>query len=122
MIHGGGTETYGLVIAEALCSGLPVVVPNHGGAAELAAPDYAETYAVADSSGCSDAIHRLLNRPPELLRAAALNAADRVGTPDDHFRDLFGHYARLIEQNLPTLRPQPSLDIEWVPDSQEIPT
>jgi len=122
MVHGAGTETYGLVIAEALCSGLPVVVPNNGGAAELATPGCAETYGAGDSSGCAEAIHRLLRRPPALLKTAALDAARGLGTPDDHFRGLFAHYARLIEQHTPSFRPQPSRDIEWVPDSQEIPT
>ena len=36
LIHGSGAETYGLVVAEAIASGLPVVVPDVGGAADLA--------------------------------------------------------------------------------------
>ena len=35
-LHGGAAETFGLVVGEALCSGLPVIVPDRGGAAELA--------------------------------------------------------------------------------------
>ena len=34
LVHGSAAETYGLVVAEAICSGLPVVVPDRGGAAK----------------------------------------------------------------------------------------
>lgn len=122
MVHGSGAETYGLVIAEALCSGLPVVVPNSGGAFELTAPGCTEAYATGDSAGCADAILRLLERQPDDLRSAALEASGRLGVPEDHFRDLFGHYAKLLEHHSRTVRPLPSRDIEWVPESREIPT
>ncbi|MBA3812462.1 MAG: glycosyltransferase, partial [Caulobacteraceae bacterium] len=37
LAHGSAAETFGLVVAEAIASGLPVVVPGAGGAADLAA-------------------------------------------------------------------------------------
>ncbi|HBX66893.1 MAG TPA: glycosyltransferase family 1 protein, partial [Balneolaceae bacterium] len=43
-VHGSSAETYGIVVAEAVCSGLPVVVPARGGAADIANKDIAETY------------------------------------------------------------------------------
>ncbi|MEL7027987.1 MAG: glycosyltransferase [Pseudomonadota bacterium] len=97
MIHGGAAETYGLVIAEALCSGLPVVTPNTGGAAELAGPGYAETYAPGDPNAFAAAIERILARNrAELSRAALLSAETRIGSPRDHFSRLFDHYEDLI--------------------------
>jgi alpha-1,6-mannosyltransferase len=49
LLHGSAAETYGLVVAEAICSGVPVIVPDRGGAAALAGPGYAETYAAGDA-------------------------------------------------------------------------
>jgi len=104
MLHGCASETFGIVIAEALCSGLPLVVPNVGGAAELAAADYAETYPAGNADACAEAIARLLAQTRAPLGAAAVKAAQsRVHSPEDHFRALFAHYERLIEQQRPPL-------------------
>lgn len=94
-LHGSAAETYGLVVAEALCSGLPLVVPDKGGAADLANDAYAESYPAGDAKACAEAMLRLLSRPRDLLGKAALNAAQhKVGTMDDHFRGLFSLYGR----------------------------
>lgn len=97
MLHGGAAETFGIVIGEALCSGLPVIVPDTGGAADLARPAYAETYPAGNIPACKDAISRLLARDQDTLRRAALGAASRyVHCPDQHFKALFDHYQTLI--------------------------
>jgi alpha-1,6-mannosyltransferase len=94
LVHGSAAETYGLAVAEAICSGLPVVVPDRGGAADLAAPEYAERYPPGHASACATAIERLLARDPESLRSACATAAEnRVLSIDDHFRLLFDTYA-----------------------------
>src|SRR5262249_29942127 len=36
LVHGCGSETFGLSIAEALCCGTPIIVPEAGGALDLA--------------------------------------------------------------------------------------
>ncbi|MEM9861083.1 MAG: glycosyltransferase [Myxococcota bacterium] len=95
-LHGGAAETYGLVVAEALAAGLPVVVPNVGGAADLAEPTYAEVYEPGDAADCARAVERLLARDPQTLRAAA--RAKRLRTLDEHFADLFARYDALIER------------------------
>jgi alpha-1,6-mannosyltransferase len=43
-LHGCAAETYGLAVAEALASGLSVVVPDAGGAAALAMPARSQLY------------------------------------------------------------------------------
>lgn len=96
MVHGSAAETYGLVIAEGLCSGLPLVVPDVGGAADLAHPDYAEVYRPGDARACAAAMERLMRRNQDTLSAAVAHAAEhRVGTMDDHFDGLFALYERL---------------------------
>jgi len=95
-LHGSAAETYGLVVAEAICSGLPVVVPNVGGAADLADDAFAETYPAGDARACAAAMTSLLTRPRELVQRAALETAQhRIGTMDDHFSALFAAYERM---------------------------
>lgn len=95
-LHGSAAETYGLVVAEAICSGLPIVVPNVGGAADLAADAFAETYPAGDARACAAAMTALLTRPRELVQRAALETAQhRIGTMNDHFGALFSAYERL---------------------------
>ena len=96
LVHGCPYETFGLSIAEAMSCGLPVVVPNEGGAAELADPASAETYASLDPRACRDAIVRLLAREPEALRRGALATASRVPNVYEQFATLCREYERLL--------------------------
>jgi len=97
LVHGSACETFGFVVAEALASGTPVVVPNAGGAGALAAPEYAEAYApLADAAEVARAVQRLLARPRAELRRAALHAADAFPSSERHFEDLFRLYRELL--------------------------
>jgi alpha-1,6-mannosyltransferase len=99
LLHGCGIETYGLAIAEALGSGLPLIVPDSGGAADLAAPDYSETYEAGNPGACTAAIRRFLARNREEMSQAAENAAKRrVRSSHAHFEELFGHYQKLCDE------------------------
>lgn len=110
LLHGSAAETYGLVVAEAICSGVPVVVPDRGGAAALSGPGYSEGYAAGDAESCSRAILRLLARDRGQLRSACSAAARRIGTMDEHFERLFALYGELCGQRdavrLPDARPR----------------
>lgn len=99
MLHGSAAETYGLVVAEALCSGLPIIVPDIGGAADLAAPEWAEVYPTGEVAGAAAAIGRLLDRDQAALKAGCASAAsDRIGTMADHFDELFALYERMVTE------------------------
>jgi len=96
LVHASAAETFGIVIAEALCAGLPIVVPDAGGAAELAAAPYAERYAAGDAQGCAAAVQRLLARDARSLRAAAADGGrQRVLSQSEHFARLWQTYAEL---------------------------
>lgn len=98
MVHGSAAETYGFVIAEALSSGTPVVVPNRGGAFELVTPDCAEVYEPGDAAACAGAVERLLERERETVSLACeAHAKLTVGTQADHFTRLFALYERLVQ-------------------------
>ncbi len=104
LVHGSSAETYGLAVAEAICSGTPIVVPNQGGAFDLARPSYAESYPPGDSKACAAAIERLLKRDrPMLQRACAEAATHQIGSMDEHFAKLFELYEEKLgdRQNAP---------------------
>jgi alpha-1,6-mannosyltransferase len=99
MLHGSAAETYGFVIAEALCSGTPVIAPNRGGAFEFLAPDYSEMYTPGDVGSCAAAIRRMFARDrAKLSRAATQAAASRVREPVEHFAALFSLYEELAQR------------------------
>src|SRR5205823_6380227 len=58
-VHGCPHETFGLSVAQAIASGLPIVVPDRGGAAELAHPSFAELFRAGDAQACAAAVERL---------------------------------------------------------------
>lgn len=92
LVHGCESETFGLIPAEAMASGVPVVGPDRGGFAHLAEPATSEIYRAGDTEAAAAAIRRLLARDPGPLKAAALEVAAKVRRDIDHFADLFHHY------------------------------
>ena len=95
LIHGCEAETFGLVAAEAVASGLPLIVPTHGGAADLALPGHSELFEPSDPSAAAEAILRLLRRDRSALKQAAMASARNARTMDAHFEDLFAAYGDL---------------------------
>lgn len=93
LIHGCGAETYCLVAAEARASGLPLIVPDNGGAPELGIPGAFVQFDSRDFRSAVGGIHRLLDKLPQ-ARAAAAAAAPGPRLLDDHFRELFALYAQ----------------------------
>jgi alpha-1,6-mannosyltransferase len=92
-IHGCGNESFGLVVSEALASGTPLIVPDEGGAAEVAGPGFAETYVAGSAASAAAAIIRLCSRDQVALRRAAALAARSVRTDREHVVALLAHYA-----------------------------
>ena len=90
LIHGSGAETYGLVVAEAIASGLPVVVPDVGGAAELATDVSGQTYPLGNAEACALAILRMLDR------RGPMGPTPPTPSSDEHFRKLFALYAEIL--------------------------
>jgi alpha-1,6-mannosyltransferase len=104
LIHGSSAETYGLAVAEAICSGTPIVIPNQGGAFDLARPTYAQSYPPGDSKACAAAIRQLLGRDRTTLQAACADAAaHQIYSMDEHFEALFGLYEKRLGDRQPQL-------------------
>ncbi len=98
LIHGCEAETFGLVAAEAAASGLPLIVPNEGGASDMVTPETGETYEAGNTNAAAEAILRLAARDRTALLAAAQRNAINVRTIDQHFEALFKSYYGLTRE------------------------
>jgi alpha-1,6-mannosyltransferase len=115
LLHGGAAETYGIAVAEALATGLPVIVPDRGGAADFAGGAAAISYRAGDVDACTAAILTLLaDKDLRFRRAAAKGAAHGLLSPRAHVQQLLACYAQLTpftpglakNHNLATMPPR----------------
>jgi N-acetylglucosaminyl-diphospho-decaprenol L-rhamnosyltransferase len=75
LLHCAEREPFGLVVAEALAAGRPVVVPATGGPAEIADPACGVTYPPGDAAAAAAGLVALTGDP---ARARAMGAAGRT--------------------------------------------
>ena len=95
-VHGCPTETFGLGVAQAMASGLPLVVPDRGGAAELAHPSFSEFFRSGDGEDCGGAMARIFARDPQRLRRESIAHGDRVPGAKDQVEKTVEAYGELI--------------------------
>jgi alpha-1,6-mannosyltransferase len=101
LVHGCPFETFGLSIAEAMSCGLPAVVPDDGGAAEMHDPASGELYAAGDAEACAEAVERLLARVAregDALRAASARAAGKLPSVREQFAEQVALYTELLKR------------------------
>lgn len=96
LVHGSEAEPFGLVASEAMASGLPLIVPDTGGCAEVADPYASELYTARSAESCAAAIKRLYARDRPMLRRAAEVAATKVRSDREHAVDLMTYYEGLL--------------------------
>jgi len=96
LIHGAASETFGMVQAEALASGLPIIVPDEGAAVDHVRPGAGLTYATGDAASCAEAILAAIGDLPA-MQAAARRESGRVRTMDEHFDDLYAAYQHVLD-------------------------
>ena len=94
LIAGSGAETFGMVMAEARASGLPIIVPDEGAAFDQLVPGAGLAYTSGDAASVAVTIGDAIGQLPE-LRAAAIAGAAAVPTMDMHFANLFAEYERI---------------------------
>lgn len=95
LVHGCEAETFCMTAAEARASGLPVIVPDSGGARDHWAGGQGALYRGGEASALAGALSGFLADDPAAHRRRAAAAADGVRSMDDHFAALFARYARL---------------------------
>jgi alpha-1,6-mannosyltransferase len=98
LVHGCEAETFCMVAAEARASGIPLIVPDRGGAADHLLQGAGSSYRAGSARSLEDAIQQFAESGPELQRARATSHW-RVRTMDEHFEALFARYAMLRPTN-----------------------
>ncbi|MEY2942946.1 MAG: hypothetical protein RLY97_960 [Pseudomonadota bacterium] len=89
LIHGCEAETFCMAAAEARASGVPVIVPDTGGAADHGRGGAGLHYRAGSALAAADATLRLLAHPPVV-------ESKHVVTMEQHFAALFDDYAALV--------------------------
>lgn len=92
LIHGCEAETYGMVAAESAASGLPLIVPDEGGAASILAMGAGQAFQARDVGSLVLAIKQLHLDGLGNFQSVARQRAGSIPTIDTHFRDLFSRY------------------------------
>jgi alpha-1,6-mannosyltransferase len=90
LVHGCEAETFCMAAAEACASGLPIIVPDRGGAADHVRHPPSRHYRAADAVSLRDAIVALADEKPAFM---PFPPEQRVRTMDQHFDRLFAVYA-----------------------------
>lgn len=91
LVHACEAETFGLVLAEALASGTPVIVPDRGGAFEQLRPGAGLHYAAGSRADLAQTVLKFVEQGANGLTRTWPLASPRL--MDDHFRELFGLYS-----------------------------
>ncbi len=95
LVHGCEAETFGMVAAEARASGLPLIVPDCGGAVDQVRAGAGLTYRAADGDSLLQALRAFMTADRAPIRASALRGAGHTATLDSHFAALLQRYAAL---------------------------
>ena len=98
LVHGCEAETFCMVAAEAKASGLPIIVPDEGGASDQFVEGQGARYTARSAAALAAAIAGFLAGDPQGARRRAADSALLVPTIDMHFDALFSLYGRVIEE------------------------
>ncbi|CAM3196348.1 Glycosyltransferase [Sphingomonas antarctica] len=90
LVHGCEAETFGIIAAEARASGLTLIVPDRGGAADQAREAGGYCYASGDTRAAAAAIGTFLT--DRQTGPVATKPAPPPRSMDDHFAELFALY------------------------------
>ncbi len=111
LVHAGSSETFGLVIIEALACGIPVVGVNAGAVPEHVDESVGMLAPPGDTSGMAKAIAALYDRDLAALGRAARERALQRYTWTRALHLLLGHYAAVAGAALESDPDQAGLEL-----------
>ena len=112
LVHAGGSETFGLVVVEALACGRPVVATRAGALPEHVDESVGMLAPPRDAAGLAAAIAALYERDLEALGRAARARALQRYTWTHALQLLLGHYATVAGRSLTALAPDAAVELE----------
>ncbi len=95
LIHAGDRETFGLIVLEAMASGLPVVGVRAGGVAELMAPGTGLLADPLSAGSLADSVRRLFQLDWREMGQQARRHIEKNYTWERVLESLFHHYLEL---------------------------
>lgn len=96
LVHGCEAETFCMVAAEAKASGLPIFVPDEGGAGDQFIAGHGAMYRARSSASLASAVRGFIAEGPEGHRRRAIASAPKVESMEAHFSSLFRTYAAAL--------------------------
>lgn len=96
MVHGGDSETFGLVVAEAMACGLPVVGVDAGAVPELVDESVGALVPRASGDLLAQAVRALFERDLEVLGRQARQRVESRYSWNQVLTNLLGLYARTV--------------------------
>ena len=96
LLHCADAEPYGLVVAEAMACGLPVVAPDSCGPAEILEPGCGRSYRPGSASAAAAALVEVLSDPAESARMGSAARATAERRLD--LRATQTRYAELVDE------------------------
>lgn len=103
LIHAGDRETFGLVVLEAMASGLPVIGIRAGALPELVVPGTGVLSTQTSCEGLVGATRTLFSLDPAAIGRRARRQVEEHYAWEQTLGNLIGHYRRLLVQPALTL-------------------
>lgn len=97
LIHAGDRETFGLVVLEAMASGLPVIGTQHGALTELVVPGTGVLTRAVSRDGLIDAARTLFSLDAKAMGRRARRRVEEHYSWGRVLRGQLGHYRNLLD-------------------------
>jgi len=121
LVHGCEAEVFCTVGGEARAAGLPLIMPDRGGASDHAKLAQGWLYASADPRAAAQAILDFIAAPRDEVRHRAVELASKVRTIDEHFADLFAYYQALVDSPVVQRRRGPNTPSAAISEPRNVP-